>query len=324
MDRHEVVAGIDVAKTHIDLCIGLDGKVARFKTTAKDLEAMADCVRNAGVTLVVMESTGPYSAPVAEALWRAEVAVAIVNALRCRQFAESIGQLEKTDKLDAQMLVAFGLATRPRPSVPLCKDRQRLRALHARREQLVAMRAQDRQRLEFVTDPMVRRSIKSLTALCDRHIKKVEAEMGEALKQAAAPVRELARCVQSFSGISLVTATALLGRLPELGQLNHREIAKLVGVAPLCNDSGKKTGVRRVRAGRRDVRRLLYMPTLSAMRYNPQIRALNERLKANGKPGKVRVVACMRKLLTILNAMARDCVTWDPTAFQNPALETAA
>ena len=185
-------------------------------------------------------------------------------------------------------------------------------------------RVREQQRLSVATDPIVRRGLQSSIARCDRELAKLEAALEALLAAPESEVHELASQLQSVPGIGPVTVFTLLAYLPELGQASHKSIAKLVGVAPLCRDSGKHVGRRFIKGGRSKVRNVLYMAACSAVIHNPAIRTYHQRLKATGKPGKVCLVACMRQLLTSLNAIARDGVVWEPTPFNNPPLEAAA
>jgi transposase len=257
--------------------------------------------------LVLMEATGGYEAALACALQAAGLRVAVVNPRMARDFARAMQRLAKTDRIDAATLADFAgvLARRPdaerfiRPlSVPAQQD---LVALVTRRRQLVTMQLSERQRLRLAR-PVTRPSIEALLAAIARQLDEVDAEMARHVEQHHA---QMAKLLQSVAGIGRVAAATLIGELPELGRLNRRQICALVGVAPYANDSGTSRGRRRIVGGRFEVRRALYMATLTATRHNPAIRAFYERLLAAGKLKKVALIACMRKLVTHLNAMAR-------------------
>lgn len=312
MHGYKVVAGIDVAKEHVDVAFERYGEVRRFKTTKAGLQALVAHVQAHEATHVVIEATGPYSAPIADVMWAAEIPITIANPRQCRQFAEGLGLLEKNDSIDARMLSFFGQTVRPPASVPLSESRKLIRALLDRKAQVVQHRIQEQQRLESAAHNAIRTELRRSLKAARAEEKRLTDRIQEALEDAAKPVAELANRLQSVPGIGPAAVAALLAYVPELGEVQHRQLSKLVGVAPLCQDSGRKSGQRRVRGGRKTVRCAMYMPTISAMRNNPVIRSFNERLKAKNKPGKVRVIACMRKLLSMLNAMARDGDAWAP------------
>ena len=260
-----------------------------------------------------MEATGGYEAALACALQAAGLAVAVVNPKQARDFAKSMGRLAKTDRIDARTLAELAgvlarrddLARFIRPLADI--QQQQLAALVTRRRQLLTMLGAEHQRLQLAV-PMVRPSIEAM-------IQAIRAQLDDLEAQMIAHVREhfadLDALLQSTRGIGPIASATLIAELPELGRLNRREIAALVGVAPIANESGTSRGRRRVQGGRFEIRRVLYMATLTAARRNPVIKAFYQRLIAAGKLPKVALVACMRKLLTILNAMVRTNKPWD-------------
>jgi len=305
-------AGIDVAKQHLDICwseqrMRVDNDSSGWKELTAKLLADA-------VDLVVIEATGGYERGVLLALQSAGITVARVNPRQSREFAKSLGVLAKTDALDARTLRDFAdvLARhrdRAKFITPLRDEqREQLAALMTRRRQLVDMRVAETQRLEHA-NARAAKSIRGVIKFLDRQIGQIDEDIDQHLGRHFKPQQEL---LDSVKGIGAVTTLTLLSDLPELGGLRRKPIAKLVGIAPLADDSGKRQGKRRIWGGRASVRTALYMATLSAMRYNPVIAAFYQRLLAAGKPKKVAMVACMRKLLTILNAMMRDNAAWDP------------
>lgn len=261
-----------------------------------------------------MEATGGYEAALACALQASGLAVAVVNPKQARDFAKGMGYLAKTDTIDARALAAFAEALLRQPDVeryirPLTDEVQRdLAALVTRRRQLLAMMLSERQRMQLAV-PKVRRSIEMMILAIKAQLDEVEGEMVGHVQQ---HFGELDALLRSTKGIGPVASATLIAELPELGKLNRRQIAALVGVAPIANDSGTSKGRRRVQGGRFEIRRTLYMATLTATRHNPAIAAFYTRLLAAGKLPKVALIACMRKLLTTLNAMARSGQTWDP------------
>ena len=309
-----VTVGIDVAKAHVDVCVlGVASGVQRFANDADGHSALAAALLPLGAGLVVMEATGGYEAALACALQASGLPVAVLNPRQARDFARSMGRLAKTDAVDARMLAEMAavlvrredLARFVRPLADECQ--QWLAALVTRRRQLLAMLGSERQRLQ-ITPRKLHPSIEAIIAAIKAQLDDLEAQMMDHVREHFSGLDGL---LQSTSGIGPVASATLIAQLPELGRLNRREIAALVGVAPMSNDSGNRKGRRRVQGGRFEIRRVLYMATLTAARYNPVIRAFYERLKAAGKLPKVALVACMRKLLTMLNAMVRTGKPWD-------------
>lgn len=314
MSGSSVVVGIDVAKAHLDVAaLGAKLGAERFDNDAEGHTALVAALQPLGVALVVMEATGGYEAALACALQAAGLAVAVVNPKHARDFAKSMGRLAKTDRIDARTLAELAgvlarrddLARFMRPLADV--QQQQLAALVTRRRQLLTMLGSERQRLQLAV-PMVRPSIEAM-------IRAIRAQLDDLEAQMIAHVREhfadLDALLQSTRGIGPIASATLIAQLPELGRLNRREIAALVGVAPIANDSGTSRGRRRVQGGRFEIRRVLYMATLTAARRNPVIKAFYQRLIATGKLPKVALVACMRKLLTALNAMVRNNKPWD-------------
>lgn len=314
MSVTSVVVGIDVAKAHVDVWVlGAKLDVQRFDNDADAHSAIAAALKPLGVALVVMEATGGYEATLACALQAAGLPVAVVNPRQARDFAKSMGRLAKTDRIDARMLAEFAQVLVRRDDLnsllrPLTDQQQQtLAAMVTRRRQLVAMMLSERQRLQLAI-AVVRPSIEALIEAIRKQLDDVEAQMTGHVQ---AHYTELDKLLRSARGVGPVASATLIADLPELGKLNRREIAALVGVAPMANDSGNSRGRRRVQGGRFDIRRVLYMATLTAARYNPTIKSFYDRLLAAGKLPKVALVACMRKLLTTLNAMVKTNKPWD-------------
>ena len=314
MSALSVTVGIDVAKAHVDVCVlGTHSDVQRFANDVDGHCALTAALLPLGTGLVVMEATGGYEAALACALQASGLPVAVLNPRQARDFARSMGRLAKTDAVDARMLAEMAavlvhredLARFVRPVADECQ--QWLAALVTRRRQLLAMLGSERQRLQ-ITPRKLHPSIEAIIAVIKAQLDDLEAQMMDHVREHFSGLDGL---LQSTSGIGPVASATLIAQLPELGRLNRREIAALVGVAPMSNDSGNRKGRRRVQGGRFEIRRVLYMATLTAARYNPVIRAFYERLKAAGKLPKVALVACMRKLLTMLNAMVRTGKPWD-------------
>jgi len=304
-------AGIDVSKQHLDVCCGSDER--RLDNDASGWSELIADFKAKEVDLVVVEATGGFERGVVCALQAAGIEVARVNPRQARDFAKSMGVLAKTDRIDARCLRDFAdvlarHADRAKYiTAPVDAQRQLLAALMTRRRQLIDMRVAETQRLEQA-NTRAARSIRAVLKTLERQIADIDRDVDAQMDQHFKPQRKL---LDSVKGVGAVTTLALLSALPELGSLGRRQISKLAGIAPLADDSGKRTGKRRIWGGRAEVRTALYMATLSAMRYNPAIAAMYQRLLEMGKPKKVAMVACMRKLLTILNAMLRDQASWN-------------
>ena len=304
--------GIDVSKQHLDVCLGThEWRVVNDATGWDDLTAK---LKQADVDLVVIEATGGYERGLVCVLQSAAILVARVNPRQSRDFAKSMGVLAKTDRVDARTLRDFAevLARhqdRSKYITPLLDEkRAELAALVTRRRQLVDMRVAEGNRLKQARTHVLVKSIKRVIRTLDEQIHELDSDADDHLDCHFKDQRAL---LDSVKGVGPVTIMTLVAALPELGQLGRRQIAKLVGVAPLADDSGSRVGKRRVWGGRADVRAVVYMATLTAIRHNPVIHVFHSRLIAAGKAKKVAIVACMRKLLTILNAMLRDQATWD-------------
>lgn len=305
------VAGIDVSKATLDVALS-SGEVMQFGNDAGGIEELGKRLTAAAAELVVMEATGGYETAVATALVGAGFRVAVVNPRQVRDFAKATGRLAKNDRLDAQVIAQFGQAIEPEIVRLPDEDAQELGALLVRRRQLVAMRVQEMNRLGLMQGPM-RKSIKSHIAWLEKEIDKLDVDITAGLRSSPA-WRAKDELLRSFKGVGPVTSSTLIIALPELGQLDRRAIAALVGLAPFNRDSGVMRGRRSIYGGRSHVRTKLYMAATTAIRSNPVIRAFYEQLKSRGKPHKVAMVACMRKMLTILNAMVRHSTPWTPEA----------
>jgi len=304
------VVGIDVSKAVLDVAVLPDGEVLQFGNDADGIERLGAKLSAATVDLVVMEATGGYETAVATVLVGAGLRVAVVNPRQIRDFAKATGRLAKTDRIDARVIAAFGEAIEPEIVRLPDEDARELEALLVRRRQLVAMRVQEVNRLALAQGAM-RKNIKAHIDWLEKQIDRLDIDLTATLRSSPA-WRAKDELLQSFKGVGRITSGTLLVALPELGQLDRRAIAALVGLAPFNRDSGVMRGRRSIYGGRSQVRTLLYMAATSAIRCNPVIRGFYERLKARGKPHKVAMVACMRKMLTILNAMVRQSTPWTP------------
>lgn len=315
MSAISVVVGIDVAKAHVDvLVLGATLDAQRFDNEADGHSALAAALQPLEVSLVVMEATGGYEAALACALQAAGLPVAVINPRQARDFASAMGQLAKTDRIDAQVLAELAAVLVRRQDLarflrPIDDANQQwLAALVTRRRQLLGMMLSERQRLQL-TPTKLRSSIETIIAAIKAQLDDIEAQMVDHVHEHFAGLDKILR---SASGIGPIASATLIAELPELGHLNRRQIAALVGVAPMAKDSGTMRGRRRVQGGRFEVRRVLYMAALTAAFRNPVIKAYYQRLLAAGKLPKVALVACMRKLLTPLNAMVKSNKQWAP------------
>lgn len=300
--------GIDVAKGALDVAVEATGETWRTPNTPEAINELVGQLQARHPTLIVLEATGGFEAPLAAQLATAALPVAIVNPRQVRAFAKSLGRLAKTDRLDAQVLARFAEAVQPEPRGLPDAAAQRLSALCARRRQLVEMLTAEQNRL-LRANEAVRPSIAAHIRWLRQQLADLDRELGAAVRES--PIwRQKDDLLQSARGVGRVLSATLLADLPELGTLNRKQIAALVGVAPLNRDSGAFRGKRRTWAGRAHVRAPLYMATLVGTRCNPTLRAFYARLLAAGKPKKLALTACMRKLLVILNAMIRDKRRW--------------
>jgi transposase len=306
----EMYVGIDVSKAQLDIAIGREGQTWQAANSASGIEATVKCLAANPPCLIVVESTGGLEKPLVRALQAADLAVALIHPGRVRKFASGIGWLAKTDRQDARLLAWYGLAAQPKPRPrpnPACEA---LSELVRRRNQILQMLTAERNRRATCPASM-------LEALED-HIAWLTAERKrltthiETMLTTQAEFSEKDAVLQSTKGVGPILSATLQAELPELGAYSHKQIAALVGVAPYSKDSGRHQGQRQIKGGRTTVRGTLYLGTLSAIRHNPVIRAHYQQLIARGKLCKVAIVACMRKLLVILNAMVRDMRLWHP------------
>jgi len=311
-------AGIDVSKHWLD--VAWVDRTERFANDAVGMESVTAALRQHEVDLIVLEATGGYEKAAAAALQAAGLAVAVVNPRQARDFAKAMGVLAKTDKVDARVLRAFAdvLARHEKRSQFLHEvpdeKRAELAALVTRRRQLVEMRAMEAQRMAMTQAKRARKSLNNVIIFLDQQLAEIDRDLDQFTKD---HFQDLRKVLGSAKGIGPVASTTILAALPEIGRLDRRAIGALVGVVPLARDSGQHRGKRSCSGGRAQVRHVLYMATVSAITHNPVIRDFYQRLIAKGKPTKVALIACLRKLLTILNAMVRDGAAWNPALHVN-------
>ena len=307
----ETYIGIDVAKRFFDLHDLAEEKHQRFDNNRQGITACVKHLKKRRPALIVMENTGGYEMDLAVALHSFGLPVAVVNAKRIRDFARATGQLAKTDAIDAWIIAQYAAKLQPVPQGVWDEQTRTIKALVARRKQLVQMRTAEKNRLEHVGDQAIGRSIAAVIRTIERELAKVEQNLHDHITRTP-ELQQKTDQLKSVPGIGDTTAMMLVAEVPELGRLNRRQIAALIGVAPINRDSGTFRGKRMTGGGRRGVRTRLYMPTLVAIRFNPVIRDFYQRLVNTGKSKMTAVVACMRKLLTILNAMLAKNQSWRP------------
>ena len=308
----EIFIGIDVADVRLDVHVRPAGEAFAVARDGKGLEQLVERLSGLAPALVVMEATGGFETVVASRLAAAGLPLAVVNPKQIRAFARATGRLAKTDALDAAVIAHFAAAVRPEPRPVPSEEAQLLGELVARRRQVIEMMVAERNRRRLIAN---RRLLKAI----DRHLDQLQAQLSDLDKDINGAIRNTPAwradddLLNSVPGIGSITARTLIAELPELGRLTRRQIAALAGVAPINRDSGTRRGVRSIAGGRARVRTALYMATLVATRRNTAIAPHYRKLRDAGKPAKVAIVACMRKLLTILNAILRDRTAW-----QNP------
>jgi transposase len=308
----ECWVGIDVAKAHLDGATWPEIERLRVARDDAGLVALTAWLRARAPRLIVLEATGGLEVPVVTALVEAGLPVAVINPRQARDFAKATGRLAKTDALDAAVLAHFGHAIGPEPRPWKDAEAQALTAVIQRRRQVVEMLTAEKNRLASA-HPHVKPDLEATIAWLEQRLKDHDRDLQQRLR--ASPVwRERDDLLRGVPGIGPVTAATLLAALPELGTLDRRQISALVGVCPFNRDSGRSRGRRMIFGGRAGVRAVLYMATVTASRCNPVIKAFYQRLRQAGKPAKVALTACMRKLLTILNAMLKAKTPWQPPA----------
>jgi transposase len=301
--------GIDVSKRNLDICIRSTGEIFQESNDSSGLKRLNKKLAAYTPCLIVMEATGGYELNALIALQQAEFNVAVVNPRQVRDFAKATGRLAKTDCIDATVLAHFGEAIGPMPKDKVLQEQLELLQLQQRRKQLVDMLVMEKNRLHTASEKIKKHIEKSITFL-KKQLKTIEEKIAMDIAQNK-ELSEKSELLATTKGVGVVTAAVLITELPELGKLSHKEIAALVGVAPLNRDSGTMKGKRSIWGGRGSVRTTLYMATLTAIQFNPAIKAFYKRLCDAGKLKKVALIACMRKLLTVLNAMVKNNTCWN-------------
>jgi transposase len=313
---HPCFVGIDVSKASLDVHLRPQGKSFRLANDPDGIAILVERLKALGPAGIVLEATGGYETAAAAALALAGLPPALVNPRQARDFARATGRLAKTDALDAAALAHFAEAVRPVPRPLPDADAQAFADLVARRRQLLEMRAAEHNRLGTAATPAVRRDLEAHVRWLSRRLDQVEQQLAAAV-QASSLWRAKEDLLRGVPGVGPTVARTLLAALPELGTLSRQQVAALAGLAPRNRDSGQFRGQRRIGGGRAEVRAVLYMASLSAVRVNPVLRPFYQRLRAAGKRAKVALVAVARKLLTLLNAMLRDHRPWEPKLATN-------
>lgn len=312
MSSGKLYVGIDVAKATLDVALGGDGEIVQVTNDEAGIAALVERLSKASPALVVLEATGGYESIVAGAVAGQGIAVAVVNPRQVRDFAKATGVLAKTDRIDARVLARFAEAVRPEARPLPTAEAKELEAFLSRRRQIVDMLTMEKNRLSIAPTERMKQGIKKHIAWLEEALRRANDDIDNAIRNSPA-WREQEDLLRSVPGIGPVNARTMLAELPELGSLNRKKIAALVGVAPLNRDSGTMHGTRTCWGGRASVRQALYMAAVTAIRCNPIIRTTYAALRARGKKPKVALVACMRKLLAILTAMVRDHRRWSPS-----------
>lgn len=309
MSETEVFVGIDVSKETLDASIIPGGELLHVAYDDAGVASLVKRCQQVAPTLIVLEATGGLEGRLAAELAGAGLPVAVINPRQARDYAKATGRLAKTDAIDAAVLANFARAVRPQVRPLKDEDTQALDEMLTRRRQLVSMRVQETLRLGQARSKPQQKSLKEHIVWLEKRIASLDDDLQNRLRTSEV-WRAKDDLLRSIPGVGSVASTTFLAKCPELGTLGRREVAKLIGLAPLAHDSGKFRGKRFVWGGRAEVRAVLYMATITAMRCNVVIKEFAARLKAAGKPGKVVIVACMRKLLTIMNSVVKHATPW--------------
>lgn len=307
----EIIVGIDISKKRLDIQIQEGDLYFTCENDVIGIGKLVEKMCSIHPTLIVLEATGGYEKGVVSALVEAKLPVAMVTPAWVRYFARSSGTLAKTDKIDARMLVRYGRANHPPVVILRSELQERLSVLMARRSQVSLALISEKNHLSTITYPDVKELILASIQNLEQQILQLEEMIAEIIDQSP-ELKKNEKIICSVPGAGKITAAILLADLPELGTLDHKKISALVGVAPFNRDSGYYRGKRRIKGGRQSIRKVLFMAALTAMKWNPVIKEFYERLLARGKVKKVAVIACMHKLLIIMNAMVRAQTLWRP------------
>lgn len=312
MEHAEVYVGIDVAKTHLDVATTDAQRVKRYGNTSAGHQELIDQIKSWRIERVVLEATGGYERAIVATLLAEGLPIVVANPRQVRDFARATGKLAKTDAIDALVLARFAKVIEPELRTLPDEKTLELQENLARRYQLIQMRTAESNRLKQAVSPSVGQSVQAMLDTIDTQLKEIDVDLDQLIRSSPAWQAKV-DLLKGVPGVGDQTARSLVAQLPELGTCSRQQIAALVGVAPMNRDSGMMRGRRTTHGGRANVRRALYMATLVATRHNPTIRSYYQKLVESGKKKKVALVASMRKLLVILNAMLRDQKTWQNT-----------
>ena len=306
---HPTCVGIDVSMAKLDVVTTEDHRHRVYAYNKQGMQQLAKNLRAINPQRVVMEATGGIERRLAVWLVQQGLPVAVVNPRQVRDYAKAFNRLAKTDKIDAQVIADFAQTVQPRLFKIPSKNRQKIQALVTRRRQVQHTITQENNRISGVEDRQVHAMIRQVTRFYEKQLEKINAQIQQIIADDQ-PMQQQAAMIQSVPGFGPVVTGVLLAELPELGQLNRQQVAKLVGVAPVNRDSGTMRGKRTTGGGRHTIRNPLFMAAMVAAKHNPKIKAFYQRLLANGKPKMIALVACMRKMLVILNTMIKNNQTW--------------
>ncbi|WP_448310804.1 IS110 family transposase [Pantoea sp. PGP6] len=301
----KVVMGVDIAKNSFDVCVSGCSGTYHFENSAKGFKALLELVSRHAISLFVVEATGNYHRALVESLEVHGFQVAVVNPRLIKNFSRALGLRSKTDVQDARLICEYGMRMEPPVREMPDKELLKLKAMVSRRRQLVANRTMEKNRLEAQTEQEIKSDIRRHIQWLTSEIKRIDEVLAERLRKIPV-LKEKVELLREVKGVGPVVMAALLTQVPELGMLDRRKISALIGLCPYSRDSGNFRGRRMIWGGRSDIRSMLYMAVLSAVRYNPEIKAFYENLTSRGKVFKVAMTACMRKLITIINAIIRD------------------
>lgn len=302
--------GIDVSKRKLDIAYS-DGQPSQtIHYDQQGLKPFLTSLKKMSQPFVCLEATGGLERQLVKCLHDIDVEVAVVNPRQIRDFARACNQLAKTDQIDAKIIARFAQTLQPRTASPITVSDQKIRDLSTRQRQVDKLLTQQKNQLASTADKQIQRMIQKFIRLCEKELKSIQDRL-QKLIQADEQLRKKAEIIMSVPGLGVKSALVLISELPELGKLNRQQLGRLVGVAPTNRDSGTMRGKRTTGGGRKKVRTALYMPTIVAKQHNPKIRAFYNRLVDQGKPGLLAIIACMRKLLTIVNVMLREGKKWN-------------
>lgn len=305
-----VFVGIDVAKDKLDVARSDTGEVRQFHNTPAGIRSLVACLVPVAPARIVLEATGGLEQPLLDALLEAQLPVARVNPGKVRHLARGLGIQAKTDVIDATLLVEFARLAEPRLAQKRSEKQAELDALVTCRRQLVCARTDQGNQLASTTSPFAKKALRGVLGSLEKQIKRLDRQIASII-DSDDDMKHKDRILQSAPGVGPVLSSAIISQLPEAGAIDRHEVAALTGVAPFNHDSGKHKGKRAIRGGRADLRSILYMCAQIAMMHNPVLRTMAQRLEKLNKLPKVIIVACMRKFITLLNAMLRDNLTWN-------------